>query len=157
MPKTIFTILEYKQSTIRLNMLKFLFNSFPEGLLRFSILYVIYVLENLDCEDLEVKLISSNTIKTQNINTDNLTVKVNNVADYVFDKDYNLRPLNEVEQFVKENKHLPDIPKGTDLEQNGMNIAEMNNLLLQKIEELTLYMIELKKENEELRTLINNK
>lgn len=90
------------------------------------------------------------------INSKELRLDVNNVADYVFDDDYNLRPLAEVEQFVKENKHLPGIPKGADLKREGMNVAEMNNLILEKIEELTLYLIELKKENEELKLKVES-
>ncbi len=90
------------------------------------------------------------------INSKGITLAVDNVADYVFDKDYNLLSLNEVDQFISKNKHLPGLPKGTDLENNGMNVAEMSNLLLEKVEELTLYMIELKKENELLKSEINN-
>jgi hypothetical protein len=63
-------------------------------------------------------------------------------ADFVFEEDYPLKPLSEVEQFVKENKHLPEIPSAKKMEKDGVNLAEMNKLLLQKVEELTLYMIE---------------
>lgn len=90
-------------------------------------------------------------LNASQINSKELRLDVNNVADYVFQDDYKLRTLLEVEQFVKENKHLPGIPKGSDLKKEGMNVAEMNNLILEKVEELTLYLIELKKENEELR------
>lgn len=90
-------------------------------------------------------------VETDKIKSKELTLDVENVADYVFADDYNLRSLNEVEQFVKENNHLPGMPKGTDLEKEGMNVAEMNNLLLEKIEELTLYIIEQKKEIEQLK------
>lgn len=76
-------------------------------------------------------------------------------ADFVFDDDHNLRSLSEVETFIKLNKHLPDIPTAKEVEQNGVSLGEMQTKLLQKIEELTLYMIELKKENEILRTRVN--
>ncbi|WP_276373031.1 hypothetical protein [Chryseolinea sp. H1M3-3] len=66
-------------------------------------------------------------------------------ADYVFDPTYNLRPLSEVETYVKENKHLPEIPSAKEVEVNGVNLGEMNMLLLKKVEELTLYVIELEK------------
>ncbi|MCL2073501.1 MAG: hypothetical protein FWH18_06260 [Marinilabiliaceae bacterium] len=70
-------------------------------------------------------------------------------ADFVFDEDYELRPLEEVEQFIKENRHLPDFPSAAQMDEDEViGLAEMNKLLLQKIEELTLYVIELKKENE---------
>jgi hypothetical protein len=70
-------------------------------------------------------------------------------ADFVFDKDYLLRPLTEVEAFVREHKHLPEIPSAKEMEQEGVNVAQMNKLLLQKVEELTLYAIELEKRDRE--------
>lgn len=69
-------------------------------------------------------------------------------ADFVFEDDYKLKSLTEVEQFIKANNHLPDIPSANQMEKDGIGLAEMNKLLLQKVEELTLYMIELKKENQ---------
>ena len=66
-------------------------------------------------------------------------------ADFVFEEDYQLKPLSEVEQFVKENKHLPEIPSAEKMKKDGVNLAEMNKLLLQKVEELTLYLIKLEK------------
>lgn len=65
--------------------------------------------------------------------------------DYVFEDDYALRSLEQVEAYIKENKHLPDVPAGAEFEKNGMNVGEMNTILLRKVEELTLYVIELKK------------
>ena len=70
---------------------------------------------------------------------------VDYTADFVFDELYELRSLGELEQFVKENKHLPDVPSATEMKETGIGLAEMNKLLLQKIEELTLYMIEQQK------------
>ncbi|SMO46623.1 hypothetical protein SAMN06265379_101945 [Saccharicrinis carchari] len=67
-------------------------------------------------------------------------------ADFVFEPDYQLRDLSEVETFIKDNKHLPDIPSASQMEEQGVNLAEMNKLLLQKVEELTLYAIEKDKE-----------
>ena len=75
-------------------------------------------------------------------------------SDYVFANDYNLRSLDEVETYIKENKHLPDVPSEKEVLENGVNVGEMNSTLLRKIEELTLYMIQLKKENEEMKTQI---
>lgn len=72
-------------------------------------------------------------------------------ADFVFHPEYKLPGLLEVERFVKEHRHLPEIPSQKEIEQNGQDIGEMNKKLLQKIEELTLYLIEMKKENEDLR------
>jgi hypothetical protein len=63
-------------------------------------------------------------------------------SDFVFANNYPLKKLDEVESFIKQNKHLPDIPSGKEVEKNGYNVGEMQSKLLQKIEELTLYMIE---------------
>ena len=68
------------------------------------------------------------------------------VPDYVFAEDYKLKSLQEVEDYVKENKHLPEIPSAQEIEKNGLMLAEMNMNLLKKMEEITLYMIEMKKE-----------
>lgn len=71
-------------------------------------------------------------------------------ADFVFEDDYKLRSLNEVEEFIKKNNHLPDIPSEAEAKANGTDLQEMQAKLLQKIEELTLYVIDLKKENKSL-------
>lgn len=75
-------------------------------------------------------------------------IKVESIggADFVFEEDYKLRPLDEVETFIKTNKHLPEIPSAKQMEADGVNVAEMNKLLLQKVEELTLYVIDMNKE-----------
>jgi len=72
------------------------------------------------------------------------------VPDYVFEPDYELPPLSEIEAFVKEHKHLPEIPSATDIERDGLDLAEMNLQLLKKVEELTLHIIQLNKTNGEL-------
>lgn len=69
-------------------------------------------------------------------------VKTNVWADYVFDKDYKLNSLEEIEKHIQEKGHLPNIPSAEKVLQNGINVAEMNVKLLEKIEELTLYSIE---------------
>ncbi|MBL6445994.1 hypothetical protein JMN32_06720 [Fulvivirga sp. 29W222] len=74
------------------------------------------------------------------------------VPDYVFEEDYTLKGLDEVEAYVKEHKHLPGIPSAQEIEENeGVYLGEMTYKLLEKVEELTLHMIKLKKENEELK------
>jgi len=67
-------------------------------------------------------------------------------ADYVFKPTYKLMPLHEVEQFVKTNSHLPEVPSADEITKNGLSMGEMQNKLLQKVEELTLYVIEQQKE-----------
>jgi hypothetical protein len=100
----------------------------------------------LEAEELDVKAISAT----------NLTLKMNNLADYVFKPGYQLRSLSSVEDFILKNNHLPDMPSAASVKESGINVAEMNNLLLQKVEELTLYIIELKKENEAIKSEVKN-
>lgn len=63
-------------------------------------------------------------------------------ADYVFEKNYPLRALAKVDKYISLNHHLPDVPTAKNMEQNGIDVSEMNMKLLQKVEELTLYLIE---------------
>jgi hypothetical protein len=72
-------------------------------------------------------------------------------ADYVFDSTYRLLPLAEVEQFIAKNKHLPDVPSAEEVSKNGTDLGDTQALLLKKIEELTIYVIELKKQLQEQR------
>ncbi|WP_025742177.1 hypothetical protein [Aquimarina pacifica] len=72
-------------------------------------------------------------------------------SDYVFEDDYKLRTLEEVETFVTKNKHLPEIPSAADFKENGYLVGEMDDVLLRKVEELTLYMIEANKQIEALK------
>lgn len=78
-------------------------------------------------------------------------------ADYVFEKNYYLPTLEEVEKHIKNNGHLKDIPSAKEVEENGIDLGEMNKKLLLKIEELTLYLIDLKKELNTIKLQINNK
>ena len=68
--------------------------------------------------------------------------------DFVFKKSYGLRPLSEVEVFINQNSHLPEVPSAAEVADKGIDVGAMNAKLLQKVEELTLYLIEMKKENE---------
>ncbi|HVI44649.1 MAG TPA: hypothetical protein VM802_07260 [Chitinophaga sp.] len=68
-------------------------------------------------------------------------------ADFVFSPQYKLPPLQEVEQYIRQHQHLPEIPSAKEVEASGIDLGEMNKKLLQKVEELTLYILELKKEN----------
>ena len=78
-------------------------------------------------------------------------IKVKSYAawpDYVFDEEYKLPPLAEIAAYVKEHKHLPEIPAAAEIEKDGLDVAEMNKQLLKKVEELTLYLIQQQKDNE---------
>ena len=72
-------------------------------------------------------------------------------ADFVFADDYQLRPLSEVEAFISENKHLPEIQSAQEMQENGVSVNELQTKLLQKIEELTLYLIQQEETIQELR------
>ncbi len=72
-------------------------------------------------------------------------------ADYVFEDDYRLRPLEEVASFIAQNGHLPDVPSAAEVEEKGVALGEMESTLLRKVEELTLYVLELHREIESLR------
>jgi hypothetical protein len=65
--------------------------------------------------------------------------------DYVFDRSYKLRPLSEVEEFISRNKHLPEMPSASEIETAGHQLGEMDALMLKKIEELTLYILDQEK------------
>lgn len=90
-----------------------------------------------------------------NIHSREVKVTVDAGADFVFDKDYNLPKLQEVQKFIKKNKHLPEIASAKDMEENGIHLSEMNIKLLQKIEELMLYTIEQDKEIREMKDILD--
>jgi hypothetical protein len=85
-----------------------------------------------------------------------IEVTLAGLPDFVFQPDYKLMSLYDVENFINENKHLPGVPSETEVLENGLNLGDMNATLLQKVEELTLYMINLQKENDALKVRISN-
>ena len=90
------------------------------------------------CEELQVKLLG-------------------NWPDYVFHKGYKLKSIYSLETFIKRNNHLPGIPSANVIDEKGIGVGEMQRLQMQKIEELTLYIIQLKKEIDALKNEIKNK
>jgi hypothetical protein len=74
--------------------------------------------------------------------------------DYVFDKEFVILPLSELAQYVKANKHLPDVPTAAEVRDNGVSLGEMNAILLKKVEELTLYLIEQQNEMVKMKSEI---
>lgn len=70
----------------------------------------------------------------------------NNWPDYVFEEGYKPLSLAEISTFVKQHKHLPEVPSAKEVEQNGLELGEMNKILLKKVEELTLHLIEKEKQ-----------
>lgn len=100
------------------------------------------------------------------IHAEDIIINANVPADYVFEKyydnyssareDYSMMNLNELESFIKENKHLPEIPSGNKMIQDGVMVGDFQMKLLQKIEELTLYAIAQHKELEKLKLQVKN-
>jgi hypothetical protein len=80
-----------------------------------------------------------------------------NWADYVFENNYDLMPLKNVEEFISKNKHLPGIDSADELAKNGLDVAEMQAKHMAKIEELMLYIIEqnkaIEKNNKDIQEL----
>jgi hypothetical protein len=82
------------------------------------------------------QVVVENTIRAQEL------IVETTGADFVFADDYQLRPLSEVEAFITENKHLPEIQSAKEMQENGVSVSELQTKLLQKIEELTLYILQ---------------
>lgn len=89
---------------------------------------------------------SNGLVKAKEIN-----VTLDGWSDFVFEDGYSMPSLGELEQYIKSHRHLPGIPSAEDVENNGVDIGKTNALLLQKIEELTLYIIDLQKQIDELK------
>lgn len=104
--------------------------------------------------EIEVADLNSNSIKVNSLNAKDIQMDMHGAADYVFDEDYNLKSLSEVESYVNEHKHLPGMPSAAEMDANGVSVSKMSNLLLEKVEELTLHMIKLEKENAALKARV---
>jgi len=99
---------------------------------------------------------TANLTVAGNILAREVQVTPNSGADYVFEDDYELMSLNDLNSFIKANKHLPDVAPAAQMEEEGIDLSEMNALLLRKIEELTLHLIEQNEKMQMLETEINN-
>ncbi len=104
--------------------------------------------------EIEVADLNSNSIKVNSLNAKDIQMDMHGAADYVFDENYNLKSLSEVESYVNEHKHLPGMPSAAEMDANGVSVSKMSNLLLEKVEELTLHMIKLEKENAALKARV---
>lgn len=102
--------------------------------------YMLYVQKGILTERLQIALKTDGT----------------NWSDFVFAKDYKLRTLHEVEDYYVANHHLPDVPSATQVSKSGIDVAKMDATLLQKIEELTLYVVAQQKEIDALKTKLNS-
>lgn len=109
----------------------------------------VYNYKTPNCTDCNsYRLFVKDGIKTEKVKVE--IAAENGWADYVFNNDYKLLKINELDNFIKLNKHLPEVPSTEEAIKNGIELKEMNILLLKKIEELTLYIIEQNKRIEKL-------
>lgn len=109
---------------------------------------------NVDCVNCnEYRLFVKDGIKTEKVKVE--ISAENGWADYVFKKDFRLMPLRDLENFISERGHLPEVPTTEEAIKNGIELKEMNILLLKKVEELTLHLIQQNKRLEELENKIN--
>lgn len=76
--------------------------------------------------------------------------------DYVFGPDYKRMSLGEIDAFIKQNGHLPGVPSASEVASSGINVGDATKILLEKVEEMTLHMIEIEKENRELRSRLSD-
>ncbi len=90
-----------------------------------------------------------------NIKADGVILNIGSFPDYVFEPDYPLLPLKEVESYIKTNKHLPGFPSESEVIKTGANLGQLNNLLVEKVEELTLYTIAQEKQIDKLSSELN--
>ena len=88
------------------------------------------------------------------IRANEIYVNIPSGADFVFEDSYQLLPLNEVKAYIKQNQHLPEIPSAAEMQENGVNMNELQIKLLQKVEELTLYIIQQEQRIHELENQI---
>ncbi|MGQ7855242.1 hypothetical protein ACUN24_13490 [Pedobacter sp. WC2501] len=92
-----------------------------------------------------------------NIRAKEIKVEARDWPDYVFEEGYQVGTLEGLESYIKANKHLPEIPSAKEVQENGIALGEMNKLLLKKVEEITLYLIQKDREmimiKKELETL----
>jgi hypothetical protein len=110
--------------------------------------------DNTDCESCDdYRLFVKDGIRTERVKVD--VAASNGWADYVFDKEYKLTDLKTLENYILENKHLPEVPTTEEAIQNGIELKEMNILLLKKVEELTLYAIEQEKRADDQQNQID--
>lgn len=101
--------------------------------------------------DASYKLYVETGIRTRKVKVDQAVW-----SDYVFHPNYSLRSLSEVEQYIQQHHHLPEVPSAAEVEKNGLDLGDNQAVLLKKIEELTLYIIEQHKTAEQMKTMISD-
>lgn len=100
------------------------------------------------------------TVNAKAIYAESITVTQNSMIswpDYVFKKEYKLLSIEELESYIKLNQHLPGVPSALTIKEKGMNVLEINQSLLEKVEELSLYIINMNKEIAEIKKQLEKK
>ena len=105
-------------------------------------------------DQLKAGHVETNSIQTDELHIGNWTI---DTPDYVFQEDYDLRSLEEVESFINGNSHLPGVPSAADMKRDGLDLAQFSMTLLEKVEEQTLYTLAQQKEIENLKQQISGK
>jgi len=90
------------------------------------------------------------------IHARSVKIDIKDWADFVFEKDYDLPRLREIENYINKKGHLPNVPSTQEVTENGIELGEMQKILLQKVEELTIYLIQQDKEIESLKKELKN-
>jgi hypothetical protein len=129
--------------------LKFVTKEFDNGTVQAKTQMIITKTGNIGIgtETPDTKLAVNGTIHAREV-----IVDLVGWPDYVFQDDYNLMSLEELEKSININKHLPNIPSACEIENNGIQLGQMNKKLIEKVEELTLYIIQLNKELQEVKS-----
>lgn len=114
---------------------------------------------NTETNDVTFSVFANGTVNAKKIYAGEIQVlpSVNGLIwpDYVFDKNYKLRSIVDLKNYISENNHLPDVPSAQEIENGSMNVAEMNVTLLRKVEELTLYILDLQQQINQVNTQMN--
>lgn len=133
--------------------LKFVTKEFDNGTVQAKTQMIITKTGNIGIgtETPDTKLAVNGTIHAREV-----IVDLVGWPDYVFQDDYNLMSLEELEKSINKNKHLPNIPSACEIENNGIQLGQMNKKLIEKVEELTLYIIQLNKELQEVKNKLKN-
>jgi hypothetical protein len=111
-----------------------------------------FSLTNASTNKINFKVKSDGVVYSRELN-----VQLTAFPDYVFKKDYQLMSLENLARYIADNKHLPNVPSAATVEKDGANLGELSKIQLEKIEELTLYILELKKELDEVKKKVNGK
>jgi hypothetical protein len=103
-------------------------------------------------EDRNILIVKSNGL----VRAREIKVDAQEWPDYVFEEEYVLMPLNEIEKFIQEEGHLPNVPSAKEIEEDGQNLGDMNKILMEKVEELTLHLINQQKQIDELNKKVQS-